>query len=195
MPKPSHREKILAEGMRLIHRQGFANSGVRDIVKAAGVPQGSFTNHFASKEMFGLAVIDLYFVGTREVLQKTLRNDALPPLERLEQWIELNKANLSKGEMRNGCLFGNFAAEASDSSELIRKRLVEIFAEIQESVAYCLKAAIAAGEVPASVDANETAAFIVASMQGANLMSKTFHDAAPVNRLKRILFSAILGKQ
>ena len=42
--------------------------------------------------------------------------------------------------MRNGCLFGNFTAEASDHSEPIRLRLVEIFAEVQDSIAYCLRA-------------------------------------------------------
>ena len=59
MPKPSNREKILTEGMRVVHEHGFAGASVRDIVQAAGVPQGSFTNHFASKEAFGLEVIEL----------------------------------------------------------------------------------------------------------------------------------------
>jgi len=96
--------------------------------------------------------------------------------------------------MKNGCLFGNFTAEASDSSELIRGRLVEIFAEIQDGVAYCLRAAIAAGDVPATLDPVETAAFVVASMQGANLLTKAQRDPAPVDRLKTILFSSILRK-
>ena len=49
--------------------------------------------------------------------------------------------------MRSGCLYGNFTAEASDHSEILRQRLVEIFAEVQAAVAYCLRAAKAAGEV------------------------------------------------
>jgi TetR/AcrR family transcriptional repressor of nem operon len=50
--KPSNREKILTEGLRVVHERGFAGASVRDIVEAAKVPQGSFTNHFASKEAF-----------------------------------------------------------------------------------------------------------------------------------------------
>ncbi|WP_367279039.1 TetR family transcriptional regulator, partial [Pseudomonas sp.] len=42
-----HREKILEEGMRVIHERGFSNATVRDITTAAQVPNGSFTNHFA----------------------------------------------------------------------------------------------------------------------------------------------------
>src|ERR1700704_2361224 len=127
MRKPSNREKILAEGLRVVHERGFAGASVRDIVQAAGVPQGSFTNHFASKEAFGLEIIELYYARSCEVIRETLRNDSLPPLERLGQYIDAAKARLSKNNMRNGCLFGNFTAEASDHSEVIRHRLVEIF--------------------------------------------------------------------
>src|ERR1700694_1712558 len=127
MPKPSNREKILTEGLRVVHERGFANASVRDIVQAAGVPQGSFTNHFASKEAFGLEIIELYYATSRRTIAETLRNDALRPLERLKAYIDRNKDRLNRNSMKNGCLFGNFTAEASENSEPIRRRVVEIF--------------------------------------------------------------------
>jgi len=136
MPKASNRERILTEGLRVVHERGFANASVRDIVQAAGVPQGSFTNHFASKEAFGLEIIDLYYADSRRTIAETLRNDARPPLERLEAYIDGNKERLNRDSMKNGCLFGNFTVEASESSEPIRKRVVEIFAETRGAIAY-----------------------------------------------------------
>ncbi|HEY8016259.1 MAG TPA: TetR/AcrR family transcriptional regulator, partial [Dongiaceae bacterium] len=100
MPKPSHREKILTEGLRVVHERGFAGASVRDIVQAAGVPQGSFTNHFASKEAFGLEVLDLYFARGCELMRETLRNDALPPLQRLGAYIDATKDRLNRNGMR-----------------------------------------------------------------------------------------------
>jgi TetR/AcrR family transcriptional repressor of nem operon len=141
MAKPSHRTKILTEGLRVVHEQGYAGASVRDIVQAAGVPQGSFTNHFASKEAFGLEVIDLYFENALDVMRDTLRNDALPPLARLRGYIDAGRTRLNQHEMRRGCLFGNFAAEASEHSETIRLRLVAIFAEVRSAIEYCLNAA------------------------------------------------------
>src|SRR5262245_38068386 len=88
MSKPSTRDRILTEGLRVVHERCFAGASVRDIVHAAGVPQGSFTNHFASKEAFGLEVIELYFTHSREVIADTLRNDSLPPLQRLAAYID-----------------------------------------------------------------------------------------------------------
>jgi TetR/AcrR family transcriptional repressor of nem operon len=192
MPRPSHREKILSEGLRVVHERGFGGASVRDIVQAAGVPQGSFTNHFASKEAFGLEVVDLYFANSREMIRDTLCNDTLPPLERLRDYIDSNLEHISQNDSKNGCLFGNFAIEASDHSELIRVRVVEIFAEVQKCVAYCLGAAIEAGELPSSIDCDEVARFVVSSLQGAILLAKAQRSPVPVETFRDLLFSMVL---
>jgi TetR/AcrR family transcriptional repressor of nem operon len=192
VPKLSNREKILTEGLRVVHERGFAGASVRDIVQAAGVPQGSFTNHFASKEAFGLEIIELYLAHGRELMRETLRNDARPPLERLAAYLDAGKDRLARNDMRNGCLFGNFTAEASDHSDIIRHRLVEIFAEVEQSIAYCLKAAVKAGELPKTFACDQIAGFMVAAMQGANLLAKAQRSPAPVEALKEVLFSKVL---
>jgi TetR/AcrR family transcriptional repressor of nem operon len=192
MPKPSNREKILTEGLRVVHERGFAGASVRDIVAAAGVPQGSFTNHFASKEAFGLEILELYFSRARESAAETLRNDALPPLQRLEAWIDATIVRMIEHGMRTGCLIGNLSAEASEHSEPIRNRLVEMFTEATRSIAYCLRAAVQAGEVPAGMDCDEIAGFIFSSLQGANLMAKAQRSPVPLQRFKNILFSTVL---
>jgi TetR/AcrR family transcriptional repressor of nem operon len=192
MTKPSNRERILAAGLRVVHAHGYAGASVRDIVQAAGVPQGSFTNHFTSKEAFGLEILDLYFARGCEVMRQTLRNDRQPPLQRLSAYIEATKAHLNEDSMRNGCLYGNFTAEATDHSEPIRRRLVEIFAEVQSAIADCLKAAVQAGELPAGFGCDEVAGFIVSSLQGANLLAKAQRSPVPVDRFKQVLFASVL---
>jgi TetR/AcrR family transcriptional regulator, transcriptional repressor for nem operon len=193
MPKTSNRERILAEGLRVVHERGFANASVRDIVQAAGVPQGSFTNHFASKEAFGLEIIDLYYASSRRNIAATLRNDALAPLQRLAAYIDGTKERLNDNSMRNGCLIGNFTAEASENSEPIRSRVVQTFAETREALAYCLRAAVAAGEVKPTIDCAEVAGFIVSSLQGAILLSKAHRSPEPIERFKRVLFASVLS--
>ena len=83
MPKPSHREKLLTAGLQVVLERGYCGASVRDIVQAAGVPQGSFTNHFRSKEAFCLEVLERYFDLVRQNIEKTLRHDATAPLERM----------------------------------------------------------------------------------------------------------------
>jgi TetR/AcrR family transcriptional regulator, transcriptional repressor for nem operon len=192
MPKPSHRENLLAAGLHVVLEQGYCGASVRDIVQAAGVPQGSFTNHFRSKEAFCLEVLERYFTLVRENIDKTLRNDSTAPLQRLRAWVDLQVRFLEQADMRNGCLIGNFSAEASDQSEAIRQRLLEIFAEIHASVVYCLRAAVAAGELSSATDCEELAQFIFASLQGAILQSKVEHSSVPINRFQKVLLSTVL---
>jgi TetR/AcrR family transcriptional repressor of nem operon len=192
MPKPSHRDKLLQEGLKVVLAQGYSGASVRDIVRAAGVPQGSFTNHFISKEAFAQEVLDLYFALVRSNIEKTLRNDSLPPFRRLRAWLDLQIAFLKKEAFRTGCLIGNFSIEACDQSESIRRRLTEFFKYIHESIIYCLKAAVDAGELSASVDIREVANFLYSSWQGAVMQSKVELTAKPLERFKRVLFSQIL---
>jgi TetR/AcrR family transcriptional repressor of nem operon len=192
MPKPSNREKLLDEGLKVVLSQGYAGASVRDIVRAAGVPQGSFTNHFTSKEAFAQEVLDLYFSLVRGNIDKTLRNDSLPPLRRLRAWFDLQIAFLRKAEFRTGCLIGNFSIEASDHSEVIRDRLAAMFKDINASIVYCLKAAADAGELSASTDVCELASFLYSSWQGAILQSKVERSIKPLERFKSVLFGRLL---
>jgi TetR/AcrR family transcriptional repressor of nem operon len=193
MSKISNRDKLLANGRKVVLERGYVGASVRDIVEAAGVPQGSFTNHFESKEAFALEILELYFADSCVVIRETLRNDALPPLKRLRAYFDASIAAIRIHDTKNGCLVGNFAAEASDHSEIIRKRLSEIYTELREAAAYCLKAAVKEGELPKSFKVSEVANFIVTGLQGAFLVSKVERDLVFAENFKKILFSSVLA--
>ncbi|WP_428395571.1 TetR family transcriptional regulator C-terminal domain-containing protein [Lichenicoccus sp.] len=190
MGRPSHRDRILIEGLRVVHERGFGGASVRDIVQAAGVPQGSFSNHFRSKEAFGLEILDLYMAQGREAMERTLGNVELAPLQRLRAYLDASQSRLD--DMRHGCVFGNFAAEAGDCGDLIRQRIARAFKEVTQSVAACLRAAVAVGELPQGFACDDVAGFTVASLQGAILLAKVQRTPAPMERLRKILFEIVL---
>jgi TetR/AcrR family transcriptional regulator, transcriptional repressor for nem operon len=106
------------------------------------------------------------------MILRTLRNDRLRCLSACAP-SSMRGSSISVGSVwRNGCLIGDFSAEASAHSEVIRKRLVEIYEEMRQSVAYCLRAAVKIGEVPRKTECDELAGFLIASLQGAILQSK-----------------------
>jgi TetR/AcrR family transcriptional repressor of nem operon len=129
---------------------------------------------------------------TDAAVAATLRNDALPPLARLRGWIEGQLEYLKADDCRKGCLFGNLSAEASQHSEAIRTRVASAFTHYQEAVAYCLRAAVAAGELVSTTDTQEIAGFVISSLQGAILVAKAQRSPSPVERFLRILFSTVL---
>ena len=195
MPKPSHREKLLHVGMQVVHERGFAGASVRDIVQAAGVPQGSFTNHFASKEAFGLEVIALYLAQERARMHRTLGDDALAPLARVRAWIAATAEAGNGCDMRNGCLLGNFTAESNECGAAIRAQLADAFEAVRSALAHCLREAVAAGELVPDADCDELAAFTLASLQGALLLAKAERSAVPVERFEKVLFDRVFRAQ
>ena len=175
-----------------MHRQGFAGSSVRDIIKAADVPQGSFTNHFSSKEAFGLEVLDVYYAQCFGHTQQTLLNDALPPVARLRKWIDGMLGTMNNDDQWNGCMLGNFGADHSVGTDHLQERVREIFLELQGNIAYCLKAAVKAGELPKGTDVSGLAGFIQSSIEGAVLVSKSIRSRKPMEALRKILFDSVL---
>ena len=193
MSRISNRDRILSEGLRVVHQQGFGGASVRDIVGAAGVPQGSFTNHFASKEAFGLEVLNLYYDSAKARMAETLLDENLTPLKRMRKWVGAIKTAIGEGNSKVGCMLGNFSAEATNCDGCIRQRLAEIFDEMQATIASCLEAAVTAKELPAGFKCTDTAGFILSSMQGAILLAKAHRDLTPITQFEQVLFSKVLA--
>ena len=58
MTRIETRQSLIQVGTDVIGSHGFNPTGLNTVLKTAGVPKGSFYYYFASKEEFGLAIID-----------------------------------------------------------------------------------------------------------------------------------------
>src|SRR6202142_2590952 len=129
MPKPSNRDRILEAGLKVMFRKGYVGAGVRDIVAEASAPQGSFTNHFRSKEEFAREVLDLYFDHTKRAVAEALEDRNIGPRDRLRRYLDIITNRLAGAEFSRGCLIGDFSLEAAPQSEMLRTRLPGNFPE------------------------------------------------------------------
>src|SRR5215475_14447225 len=129
MPKRSLKDAILDAGLKAMFRTGYNGTSVRDVTAAAGAPQGSFTNHFRSKEAFASEVLDRYFTNVRVLVAQALDDTSLTPRQRLKRYLDIITGRLEGDGFARGCLIGDLSLEASGHSELLRERLAAIFAE------------------------------------------------------------------
>lgn len=192
MGRPSLREKILASGLQTLHQQGFVSSGVREITAAAGVPQGSFTNHFKSKEAFGLAVLDRYYEGVQATMAATLKDETLSPVERLHAYFDTVTARLAAADWHHGCLIGNMSLETAEHSDALRARLAVVLGGITEACEEIVAAAQSAGEMRDDFTSEEVASVLMSSWQGAMLWMKVHRSGEPIERFKRVTLAAFL---
>lgn len=172
-------------------RKGFVGSGVRDIVAEASAPQGSFTNHFRSKELFAREVLDRYFTHVKGLVAQALGDESRSPRERLRRYLDLITERLAADGFTRGCLIGDFSIEAAQVSPILRERLRTIFAEWRQPFAACIFEAQAAGEIPTEFDPDDLAEFLLASWEGAILRMKVDGTPEPLERFKRIAFATI----
>jgi TetR/AcrR family transcriptional repressor of nem operon len=191
MGRHSLRDQILRAGLPVLFRSGYHAASVRDICTAAGAPQGSFTNHFRSKEAFAVEVLDRYFDYLKELVAAALTDKTLTPRQRLKRYLDVITDKLERDRWMIGCLIGDFSLQVSSHSKLLRKRLNSIFREWRTLFASCIAAAQSAGEVESRFDATELAEFLLASWEGAILRMKVERSPAALERFKAIVFETV----
>jgi len=191
MGRTSLREQILRAGLPVMFRSGYHAASVRDICAAARAPQGSFTNHFRSKEAFTVEVLNRYFDYLKGLVHETLSDPNLTPRQRLERYLEVITDKLARDRWMTGCLIGDFSLQASAHSNLLRKRLNAIFKEWRELFASCIAAAQRAGEIDSRFDSVELAEFLLASWEGAILRMKVERSPAALERFKTVVFATV----
>src|ERR1700739_1818944 len=81
MGRPSLREKLASSAVETLHAFGFKGCSIQDITEAAGVPKGSFFNHFENKEDLAIDALRRYLEGSRADM---LFEEGVPPLQRLK---------------------------------------------------------------------------------------------------------------
>ncbi|MDF3084351.1 TetR/AcrR family transcriptional regulator [Burkholderia sola] len=192
MGRPSLREKIVESGVRTLHERGFAGAGVREITADAGVPQGCFTNHFRSKEAFGIAVLDRYHERTQTIMDTTLRDQRRPAPARLLAYFDAVTEWLEAAGWRYGCLVGNLSLEMPEHSELLREHLIQVCGSLTASFAEVVRAGQVAGEIRADLDADDVATFLLAAWEGAMMRMKVDRSPLPIEQFKRVIFTTLL---
>jgi TetR/AcrR family transcriptional repressor of nem operon len=195
MSRRSLREDILNAGLKVMFRSGYQGASVRDICAAAGAPQGSFTNHFRSKEAFAQEVLDRYFANTKVAVSQALNDKSLTPRERLKRYLDIISGRLESAKWNRGCLIGDLSLEASLQSKPLRKRLEEVFREWRVPFAQCIAQAQAAGEIDSRFEPIELAEFLLASWEGAILRMKVEGGPAALERFKKIAFETVFKKK
>ena len=191
MARPSLRDKILRAGLPVMFRSGYHRASVRGICAAAGAPQGSFTNHFRSKEAFAVEVLDQYFDYLQGLVSEALNHETLTPRQRLKRYLDIITGKLERDGWRIGCLIGDLSLEASSHSKRLRGRLDAIFQEWRTPFASCIAAAQSAGEIESQFEATDLAEFLLASWEGAILRMKVERSPAALERFKAIVFETV----
>ncbi|HEY8300399.1 MAG TPA: TetR family transcriptional regulator C-terminal domain-containing protein [Jatrophihabitans sp.] len=174
MPRPSVRPLLVEAALDQFHSRGFHNCSVDDITKAAGVPKGSFYNHFASKD--ALAVEALRTYQQRSVWRRD-DDGELAPLTRLRHRFEAMRDVLTERGYTRGCLIGNMGTELADLNPAVRVEVQVSLDFRSRATAELLHAARARGELAAHLDPEVLGPFLTNAWEGVVTRTKVCKSA------------------
>jgi len=183
------REKLLHSAVRLFHEFGYNGTSVQDIVSEARVPKGSFYNYFKSKEDIAIAASDVFY---SLLLSHLDLENASSPVRRLRKFFRLILREMKRYEYSRGCLVGNFASEITNATPALKNRIGEHLDEATRRIAVVIAQAQQAGEMGATLPTLDLSRFILDSLYGAILRSKTARTERPMKLFERFAFAPFL---
>lgn len=189
--KRDTRERLLRCGIELLTGKGFASIGIDAVLKAEGIPKGSFYHYFASKEAFVEQVISGYGDYFAAKLDRWLLNQQRTPLERLHDFVADGRQGLLRFAFKRGCLVGNLGQEVAPSHPQLRDQLEGVFIDWQQRVARCLQEAQEAGQISHDIDCQAWSEFFWIGWEGAILRAKLSQSLAPIDLFAELFFAGL----
>ena len=170
------RESLLQAAFDEIHKSGFRAADVPRILAQAGVTKGALYHHFGSKKGLGYAVVD-------EIVREMVVDSWVRPLRAanpIDAMIAILREGMGNAEevVTCGCPLNNLAQEMSPVDDGFRERIDRLFTLWRRELAESLARGQREGTVRPDVDAEDTAAFLVAACEGAIGSAKGSQDTS-----------------
>lgn len=188
MSRPSDsRERLLDAASDLMYARGYEAVSVAELCEAAGARKGSFYHWWPSKRDLTLAMLDRAWEQNRQRMFEPIFGGDAPVIERFARYGDFLADNLRAVKKASGhvvgCRFGNFAVELATRDEAVRRCVAETFERIAGVFEAAIRDGMAAGELPADLDAGEAARAILAQMEGLMVLAKATNDPSVVRRI------------
>lgn len=171
------RERLLQAAYRQIRRSGFQSAGINSILAATNVTKGALYHHFENKEALGHAIIE-------EVIAELTCDRWVRPLRRsngkdpIDVLIAVVRGIPSRPrDIKSGCPLANLTQEMSQLDEKFRRRLEKIFCDWQYEIAEALRGGQSRGLVRRDVVPERAASFLIAMVEGYEVLAKNAQDA------------------
>ena len=174
--RPKHRDNLIYTAARLFRQQGYAATGINDILREAGAPKGSFYHYFpGGKEELGAAAIR----HAGELVTGTLERLALAhgsPGDTLRAYGALLAGWLADSDYRDGCPLATTVLEVTPQSALITAAAEEAYDRWRRTLA-----AIIAPDDASSAATQALASLTVSALEGSLIQARVARSPAPIH--------------
>jgi len=186
---PRHRGAIVRAAAALFRRNGFAATGINEIVEVSGAPKGSLYHYFPDgKDQIAEAAIRFAGAGVVASMEK-LEQEHDTAASMVRAYCRLLAGWMAKSGFRDGCPISTTLLEAAPQSVALTEAGREAFAGWCAVIARAL-----VRDGFGKAEARRLATLTVSAIEGALILARVEASAAPIDDVAKSLVSALQFK-
>ena len=175
------RRKIVEAAAPIFNKCGYEGSSLSELMEATGLKKGGIYRHFSSKEQLAAEAFDYTWeTAWNSRLQHV--DEKASGIEKLKQLIA-NFVN-HRSPVSGGCPILNTAIDADDGNPVLRAHVAKALRSWLSRLQTIVDQAQARGETKRGVDPQAVATLIVATLEGALMMSRIQRNDDALRRVQ-----------
>jgi TetR/AcrR family transcriptional repressor of nem operon len=174
--KPT-RDRLVEAALYLFWLNGYAATGIAQILERAKANAGSFYYFFKTKEELLLAVLELYVQTLQPIVVQPVFDQTQDPVERVFGILNFYRQNLLSTGCTYGCPIGRLALEIPEEQFRVHKRLADNFDGWTAAVEKCLEDS--KHRFPRDTDMKTLSKFVLTVMEGGVMQARAHRKIGP----------------
>lgn len=186
MPRTSDaKSKAIATAERLFRSQGYAATGLAQIIEESGAPKGSFYFHFpGGKDELGAAAVRSFGVRGLAVIRAIAASSGENAMSFVERISQAFAAEMRASDYVLGCLLQTLASERAPHDEVLSR-------EIDAALGSWVGATTDYFEQCGVNEPERAATALIAALEGARTLARVFRSTAPFDAVAATLSKAL----
>jgi TetR/AcrR family transcriptional repressor of nem operon len=176
------RTMILQRAAQVFNRKGFFGTSIADIMEATGLEKGGIYNYFQSKDDLALQAFDYAVDQIREEFAYAIKGK-VNAIDRLQAIIGVFQKMPDGYPFEGGCPVLNTTVEADYAHPALRQRARQAMQEWHDFIRRIIVRGIERGEICPETDPDAIASLLIASLEGAIVLTTLYGNLIPMNRV------------
>src|SRR4051812_3742242 len=175
------RQKIVEAAAPIFNQRGYEGSSLNDLMQATGLKKGGIYRHFSSKEELAAEAFDFTWDAAwkARLLHVDERQSGIDKLKQLiSNFIEL------RSPVPGGCPILNTAVDSDNGNSVLRARVAKALRFWMVRLQKIVEQSQECGEIKSEIEPKGVATLIIATLEGALMMSRIQRDEEPLRRVQ-----------
>jgi TetR/AcrR family transcriptional regulator, transcriptional repressor for nem operon len=180
------KEAILRKSGILFNTQGYKATSLSEITDSTGFTKGAIYKHFKNKDVLELESLNYLATVMFQKMREKVREQKNAG-DKLRSLFTFFESYVSNPPVKGGCPLLNVAIEADDTSPTLRKGANQFLSLFRDSIITILDNGVRYDQIKSNVDKEFYATLIIASLEGAIMMSKLSGNNSDIKKVTKHL--------